>query len=210
MLCCWACWEGLPRRHTGARGDRKPDCQRCQRCGADAHCHSVTHSAGTCLGLHAEPVGSVVACVCGCVVQIMSNSGTALLGIGRGSGPDRAEEAIYDAINTPLLQGHTIQVGTGTSVILTQQQQLAQCAALCKGCRMSSAAGPGDPWPPALQWENPITGLASPPATTPHLPLELLLVLLVHPIPPPCRLAPLCAVCDRHHLQHHQQAGGTW
>jgi hypothetical protein len=40
----------------------------------------------------------------------MSNSGTALLGIGRGSGPDRAEEAIYDAINTPLLQGHAIQV----------------------------------------------------------------------------------------------------
>jgi hypothetical protein len=44
--------------------------------------------------------------------QIMSNSGTALLGIGRGAGPDRAEEAIYDAINTPLLQGHAIQVGT--------------------------------------------------------------------------------------------------
>lgn len=44
-------------------------------------------------------------------LQIMSNSGTALLGIGRGAGPDRAEEAIYDAINTPLLQGHAIQVG---------------------------------------------------------------------------------------------------
>lgn len=43
-------------------------------------------------------------------VQIMSNSGTALLGIGRGAGPDRAEEAILDAINTPLLQGHAIQV----------------------------------------------------------------------------------------------------
>lgn len=41
----------------------------------------------------------------------MSNSGTALLGIGRGTGPDRAEEAILDAINTPLLQGHAIQVG---------------------------------------------------------------------------------------------------
>jgi hypothetical protein len=54
--------------------------------------------------------------LCACMwlyptVQIMSNSGTALLGIGRGAGPDRAEEAIYDAINTPLLQGHAIQVG---------------------------------------------------------------------------------------------------
>lgn len=50
-------------------------------------------------------VATVTVCV-----QIMSNSGTALLGIGRGAGPNRAEEAIYDAINTPLLQGHAIQV----------------------------------------------------------------------------------------------------
>lgn len=56
-------------------------------------------------------------------MQIMSNSGTALLGIGRGAGPDRAEEAIYDAINTPLLQGHAIQVCLAFSVV----QPASQC-----------------------------------------------------------------------------------
>lgn len=56
------------------------------------------------------------------IKAIMSNSGTALLGIGRGCGPDRAEEAIYDAINTPLLQGHAIQSATGIICNITSKQ----------------------------------------------------------------------------------------
>lgn len=56
------------------------------------------------------------------IKAIMSNSGTALLGIGRGAGPNRAEEAIYDAINTPLLQGHAIQSATGIICNITSRQ----------------------------------------------------------------------------------------
>lgn len=48
--------------------------------------------------------------------------------------------------------------------------------------------------PAALQCEKTITGLALPPATMPLLPLQLLLVLLVHPTPP--LPAGRCAVCQ--------------
>jgi hypothetical protein len=69
-------------------------------------------------------------------MQIMSNSGTALLGIGRGCGPDRAEEAIYDAINTPLLQGHAIQVGAAFSELLSGSswRGVLRCARRAAAC----------------------------------------------------------------------------
>lgn len=34
-----------------------------------------------------------------------------MLGVGYGSGPDRAEEAAYNAINTPLINNNVIEVG---------------------------------------------------------------------------------------------------
>lgn len=86
--------------------------------------------------------------------QIMSNSGTALLGIGRGAGPDRAEEAIYDAINTPLLQGHAIQVGTWVDLLdefnTWPVSRLFTCIVLavrlCSLAWIAPAAAPAHKW----------------------------------------------------------------
>jgi cell division protein FtsZ len=49
------------------------------------------------------------------IKQIMSNAGTALMGIGVGSGENRAEQAIKNAINSPLLE---FSIKGATGVIL--------------------------------------------------------------------------------------------
>jgi cell division protein FtsZ len=38
------------------------------------------------------------------IKAVMSNSGTAMLGVGCGAGPDRALQAAYAATNAPLIQ----------------------------------------------------------------------------------------------------------
>eukprot|EP00775_Hariotina_reticulata_P002905 gene2905-3193_t len=46
------------------------------------------------------------------IKAVMSNSGTAMLGVGCGAGPDRALQAAYAATNAPLIQS-TIERATG-------------------------------------------------------------------------------------------------
>jgi hypothetical protein len=51
--------------------------------------------------------------------QIIQGSGTAMLGVGYGSGPDRAEEAAFNAINTPLINNNVIEVSLGGGVCVS-------------------------------------------------------------------------------------------
>lgn len=46
------------------------------------------------------------------VKSILSNSGTAMLGVGCAAGPDRAEQAAYAAVSAPLIQ-QSVERATG-------------------------------------------------------------------------------------------------
>lgn len=53
------------------------------------------------------------------VKRIMENSGVALIGIGRGSGDDRAEQAIQSAITSPLLEDTDIYGAKGVVLYIS-------------------------------------------------------------------------------------------
>lgn len=58
------------------------------------------------------------------VKTVMSQTGRALMGTGRASGPNRAEEAAQMAISSPLLEDCTIDGATGILINITGGQDL--------------------------------------------------------------------------------------
>eukprot|EP00879_Flechtneria_rotunda_P028899 GHRR01031134.1.p1 GENE.GHRR01031134.1~~GHRR01031134.1.p1 ORF type:complete len:434 (+),score=165.99 GHRR01031134.1:498-1799(+) len=57
------------------------------------------------------------------IKTVMRNSGTAMLGVGSGAGPDRAYQAAYGATNAPLIQS-TIERATGIVYNITGSMNL--------------------------------------------------------------------------------------
>lgn len=57
------------------------------------------------------------------IKTVMRNSGTAMLGVGYGVGPDRALQAAYGATNAPLIQS-TIERATGIVYNITGSSNL--------------------------------------------------------------------------------------
>ncbi len=58
------------------------------------------------------------------VRKVMYNSGTAMLGIGSGAGPDRAEKALAMALDSPLLET-PVENSTGILINITAGQDLS-------------------------------------------------------------------------------------
>lgn len=70
------------------------------------------------------------------VRKVMQNSGVSLMGIGTASGPDRVEEAVREALNSPLLQELDLRTAKNALVNITTSSEPGKAASMAEMSRI--------------------------------------------------------------------------